>query len=105
MIAQLRNPTPGTQMLVVLVVVFIFIVVAVVVVVNIVVIAAVVAHVLFLQKKKQTGFEEAIRQHFRTQQPRLLQQCEQWLSEASEQYKAKMARAIEELRKELALLV
>lgn len=50
------------------------------------------------------GFETVIQHHFRVLKPFVIQQSEQWLSEASDTYKAKMAKAVDDLKKELAKL-
>ena len=50
------------------------------------------------------GFEEVIQNHFRIQKPRVLRQLDKWLKESSEGYRPKMAKAIEDVKKELAKL-
>lgn len=49
------------------------------------------------------GFEEIIRSHFRIQKARVLKQCDAWTREST-LYKLKFAKALEELKGELAKL-
>jgi len=50
------------------------------------------------------GFEEIIKTHFRIQKDRLLNQCEEWRRESSDENSAKFERSIEDLKKELTKL-
>jgi hypothetical protein len=50
------------------------------------------------------GLDEVIKNHFKLQKPRVLKQLDKWLKESSEGYRPKMAKAIDDVKKELAKL-
>ncbi|PRP84051.1 P-type ATPase [Planoprotostelium fungivorum] len=65
---------------------------------------ATIRHAMITQvRSPPQGFEEVVRHHFDIQRGRLVRQCEKWVGEASETFKPKMEKALEDLKRELLL--